>query len=282
METLKDILSILMDVLPGGGQIKRNFVLMLWEKVVGPDIAKNTMANFVRGGVLFVTARNSMWANQLSFLRSSLIKKLNNELGEDLIRDIRFQTGFVEDISREIERDMDVEIIPETYQEVGQLVASLSDKDVSSAFASLYVSHKGADERKKRRGWKRCRFCSALYQDHRDLCPICNLSIKGADLSKLKELLYELPWLDYEGTSKILPQFTEIQYKGAVEEIKSDIKAILKINLGKYIVEKDDIIRERSLELLAKYQTLVKGEDASALDEAFLSNELGPGIRVLF
>ncbi len=73
-------------------------VLRLWEQwegVVGATIAQNTRPEAIKGGLLLVHVSSAPWMQQLQFLKSELIEKLNQALGKAVIEEIRFQIGRV-------------------------------------------------------------------------------------------------------------------------------------------------------------------------------------------
>jgi predicted nucleic acid-binding Zn ribbon protein len=61
--------------------IERQKPLIMWDKVVGPEIRKHTRALKVRGDKLFVEVDDPIWAQELSFLRGKIIEKLKRETG---------------------------------------------------------------------------------------------------------------------------------------------------------------------------------------------------------
>ena len=56
--------------------------------IVGPRIAKNTSAERVKDGILFVKVKSDVWRNELLFYKMELIKKLNLKLGKKVVLDI--------------------------------------------------------------------------------------------------------------------------------------------------------------------------------------------------
>ena len=63
-------------------QISRNGVLDRWSLVVGKKIAEVTEAKSVQGSTLFVEVRSSIWLNELSFMKKTLLVKINQDLTE--------------------------------------------------------------------------------------------------------------------------------------------------------------------------------------------------------
>ncbi|ACK70052.1 protein of unknown function DUF721 [Gloeothece citriformis PCC 7424] len=64
-------------------------VLQGWKSVVSPQVASNTRPLSINRQVLWVATSSSVWAQNLSLQRFSLLKKLNPLLPEPL-KDIRF------------------------------------------------------------------------------------------------------------------------------------------------------------------------------------------------
>ena len=63
-------------------QISRNGVLDKWSLVVGNKVAEVTEAKAVQGSTLFVEVRSSIWLNELSFIKKTLLVKINQGLTE--------------------------------------------------------------------------------------------------------------------------------------------------------------------------------------------------------
>lgn len=72
-------------------QVKQHLAAANWPKIVGEAVAKVSAVERVEKGVLFVKVESSAWRNELTFMRREFIKKINDFLGEELIRDIRFK-----------------------------------------------------------------------------------------------------------------------------------------------------------------------------------------------
>ena len=70
--------------------VKQNTALLLWDEVVGENIAENTNPEKVEHGTLLVTVENSPWRQELVFKKKEIIDKLNNKIGKKTIKDIRF------------------------------------------------------------------------------------------------------------------------------------------------------------------------------------------------
>jgi predicted nucleic acid-binding Zn ribbon protein len=70
--------------------ISQNNALSVWQEVVGEAVAKNTVADRVEHGILIVKVSSPTWRQELFFQKDVIVKKLNNKIGKNVIRDIRF------------------------------------------------------------------------------------------------------------------------------------------------------------------------------------------------
>lgn len=64
-----------------------------WAKAVGPDISKNAKPAAIRGATLVVNVSGSSWLHQLRFLKEDMIGKINQSIGKDAVRELKFKVG---------------------------------------------------------------------------------------------------------------------------------------------------------------------------------------------
>lgn len=60
-----------------------------WNEIVGPDLAKRTLPEGLRGKTLILAVKSSAWLQELSFLKLRLLERLAEEVGPGVISDIR-------------------------------------------------------------------------------------------------------------------------------------------------------------------------------------------------
>ena len=63
------------------------------KEIVGKSVALHAQPRSIHNRILFINVSHSTWIQQLQFLKSTLIEKINSYLGELLIEDIRFKLG---------------------------------------------------------------------------------------------------------------------------------------------------------------------------------------------
>jgi predicted nucleic acid-binding Zn ribbon protein len=64
-----------------------------WSEAAGEDIAAHSRAGQIRRGVLEVLVANSTLVQELSFEKTRLLKKLDELVPDEKIRDLKFRVG---------------------------------------------------------------------------------------------------------------------------------------------------------------------------------------------
>jgi predicted nucleic acid-binding Zn ribbon protein len=70
--------------------IDEHKAILYWTEVVGQEISKNTTPIRISHGVLLVGVKDSIWLNELVYLKSMICNKLNKRIGKKVIKDIKF------------------------------------------------------------------------------------------------------------------------------------------------------------------------------------------------
>lgn len=88
-----------------------------WRGAVGEDIARHTQGIAMRDGELSVAVDSPVWANELTGLAEGLREKVNAELGQELVRSLRFSVSrrvLEQQRAQEEESDLDRAYEPDT------------------------------------------------------------------------------------------------------------------------------------------------------------------------
>lgn len=64
-----------------------------WRDIVGEPMASHTRPGQIRFKKLYLVVRNSVWLQQLTFLKPALLTKLQAEFGTDCVTDIAGRVG---------------------------------------------------------------------------------------------------------------------------------------------------------------------------------------------
>jgi len=90
LKPLGNFLPAVLDKLGLSERLAQQKAVILWKSAVGRDISKQTIANRTQENILYVSVSNPVWMNELVYLKSSIIKKLNELIGEEVVKDIKF------------------------------------------------------------------------------------------------------------------------------------------------------------------------------------------------
>jgi predicted nucleic acid-binding Zn ribbon protein len=63
-----------------------------WPAAAGPALAREAAPTSERGGVVTLSCRSAVWAQELDLMASDLVARLNEELGRPAVGGLRCQT----------------------------------------------------------------------------------------------------------------------------------------------------------------------------------------------
>jgi predicted nucleic acid-binding Zn ribbon protein len=84
-------LAALLGELGIGPRLKQYEVVERWHELVGEQISRVTVPERMDNGKLFVHVLKATWRNELIFLKAELIAKINQALGQEIVKDIIFR-----------------------------------------------------------------------------------------------------------------------------------------------------------------------------------------------
>jgi predicted nucleic acid-binding Zn ribbon protein len=148
MERPKPIRSILENALKGleiDGHVKTYSIWGAWKEIVGESVALHARPHAIRNRILFVHVSHPTWVQQLQFLKSTLIDKINTFLGDPLVRDIRFHLGKMDAETsprQKKESWQSQRLEEETSKRIETLLQNIPNEDVRESLRSLLI--KGA------------------------------------------------------------------------------------------------------------------------------------------
>ena len=99
-------------------KIQEQEILNSWEKAVGEGVAERTQPVSLKNRVLQVKVANSVWMQELQFMKGLILEKLHQQTGKNILRDLRFFIGEIEP-SGEKYRNKKKEVNPTDGQPLG-------------------------------------------------------------------------------------------------------------------------------------------------------------------
>lgn len=113
----------------------------VWEQVVGPQIARHARPLRLREGILEVRVDQPIWMQQLRMMAPDILRKLNRALGEDLIRELFWRRGTLDQAELAGPPAAPAEPLPKLNEDetrqIEETTASLPDGELQSALRSL-------------------------------------------------------------------------------------------------------------------------------------------------
>ncbi len=91
-KSVKGIDTILAHILRQQGletPLLQNLLIDSWDEVAGSMAARYTTEKYIRNQTLFVKIQNPALRQDLSMMRSQLVKRLNQAVGAQVIADVR-------------------------------------------------------------------------------------------------------------------------------------------------------------------------------------------------
>ena len=116
-------------------------VFEFWNKTVGKEIDAVAQPYLIRGHVLWVKVRDSIWMQQLHFQKMLLLENINKQLVNEKFSDIHFQldSSLSAPMEPETEKQKPVFLDKKQEQEFDKLISPLENDDLKASLKSLWV-----------------------------------------------------------------------------------------------------------------------------------------------
>jgi hypothetical protein len=113
-----------------------------WASIVGEPIASNTWPDQIRYKKLYLLVHNSVWLHQLTFLKPTMLHKLNMVTGGELVTDIVLRVGEIPSrvvVSSATTPNMDIDVtaFDALLAETLPHVSAIQDPDLRRQFTSV-------------------------------------------------------------------------------------------------------------------------------------------------
>jgi predicted nucleic acid-binding Zn ribbon protein len=92
---ISGLLSAYLRGTPVEKRLEEGRIWMVWEQAVGNRIASHAVPCAFREGVLTLTVDSAPWMQQLTYLKQELIRKVNSELRQEMVKEIQMKAGRV-------------------------------------------------------------------------------------------------------------------------------------------------------------------------------------------
>ncbi|BDV41769.1 hypothetical protein GURASL_06920 [Geotalea uraniireducens] len=144
-----DLLADALRGKPAERCLREGRIWLVWESVVGEQIATKARPVKFRDGTLTVAVYNAPWMQQLNFLKGKIVQALNRALGEELVREIYLRAGTLPPaIAAEHGRTAAPRrpLSAEETAWVGTMIDTIDDRELAQALGSLLERHLAGQE----------------------------------------------------------------------------------------------------------------------------------------
>lgn len=191
-----DVLSKTLDNLGLFPKAKKYQVFSVWARIVG-DIARHATPRRLSGDVLFVATASSAWAQELTFMRQSILDKIKDALGGDYVREIRFSEHLWD--PSEDSPSLEGDLFPFMVRgDQARLMDGIPDARLASTAKRFSITMGRRRQFLIRQGYKVCGTCGCLYPSRKAECPFCKAKQELLSHNRAIAILDRAPFLGDE------------------------------------------------------------------------------------
>lgn len=167
-------------------------VLKLWDEVVGDPVNKKAKAIKFYNNILYVSTIDSIWANELYFLKDKIIKNYHDLFPQIKIKDIKFRTQKSDKTfftpfkpsrkkTKQFYPKESVLLSGAEITKIKERVEKIQDKEVKEGAFKFFSAIACRDKTLRKAGFKECSKCGSLYKEKKNqefnCCDVCRLII---------------------------------------------------------------------------------------------------------
>jgi len=216
MQRMADILPITIKNMGLQKKYNAQSVIVHWKKIVGDDISAHAYPVIVQSGILVVGVNNSVWCHHLSMMKESMMAKINGFIGEQLILDIRFKAGYLENsqLQENIEADAQskkkykiskVKLDESDLQILHETTLHIHDNYLRQKILRVMRKDFSLKKLQKQNNWHQCASCTVLCPPNENYCTVCKLTKKHEVITNLIGTLKEIPWIRHHELNEHIP-----------------------------------------------------------------------------
>ena len=152
--------SVLKELLqqPGmGQQISRHQAWLIWDQLVGDQIAARARPRRLRRGVLEVSVDHPVWMQQLHMLKPQILEKIHNRLPDAGITDIYLRQGQpATEIGPRARRNYEpppwrqTELSPQELAEIEAELEPVADEELKRELRKIFQRQKQLDRNRSK------------------------------------------------------------------------------------------------------------------------------------
>ncbi len=188
-------------------------VRLAWADVAGPEVAANAQPLKIERDALVVVTRSNAWSQQLTFLSERIVTDLRARLQTPAFSRLRFRVGRMP-AATPATPGRRRSLTDASGRMGGKAPARPPSPDASAAIARFRDDVAAYWRAKAASGWKQCAECGAWIEPHEGRsCADCVRRHANRRAGATARLLYETPWLGYEGVAQLVEGLQLAEYE---------------------------------------------------------------------
>lgn len=180
------------DYLAATGNLSKGVAMLcieLWPQIVGPWYSRKTQVIRVSDKELQILCDSAATAQQLQLDKTQIIKRLNERLDGNVIKDLRASTAGrwknnpllpvnPPDHPHLTDEDLEsVELTPEEEDFCENAASAIEDDEIRERFLQSVSAEMKRRRLKIQRGHRECPICGGLFAGMDEYCPVCRANI---------------------------------------------------------------------------------------------------------
>lgn len=130
----------ILSALPVNSRVKEYGLWKAWDRLVGPQVSKHCQPERLKDGILFLRVSSSVWMQQLQFMKSMILEMVNGCMGENAVRELRFQIGKIGPVRKgNLKPWRDVSLPQEVLMRIDRELSLVGDPELRDIIRKLRV-----------------------------------------------------------------------------------------------------------------------------------------------
>lgn len=133
--------------LPVKDKVKEYGLWKVWDKLAGEAVSRHCQPDRLKDGILFLKVDSPVWMQQLQFMKSLIIDKVNGYMGANAIRDARFQIGKLGQGKKSLREPWkEVSLPQEVVMRIDRELSSVRDPELRDIIKKLRLKEAQVNE----------------------------------------------------------------------------------------------------------------------------------------
>ena len=246
-----------------------------WKDIVGTQLAHKTCPSRIIKGRLYLTVSDSQWLQTLTFIKPKILKKLNERFPEFNINEIVGRQGRIPEEAEKLVKDSEW---PDWKNFPASKVSENSNEELKEIMQRCSKKMKARMEGLKQKGLVLCKICQASMTASKDgICAVCVFNERMKSIFKVKKLLSEMPWLEFDELLDLVPDLKVFEFEALKSELLDEAVELIN-ELGEQLKEcfeaqKFRLMKKEIVRAIVLYQgTMPDQIDFDDLDKDQLLN----------